>query len=355
MTASNFASDSSTPECYFPGLEIPEFDKFIQVKQQSVDFDERTNVSKNEYVVVASIQPGNAERQPNYSSSQVSIGNGQFMKFNRREMLVTAGFSGFGMVGCLCGCRSAPMTGRPQMILMPESQEVALGLQAYTEVISSEQASQNVALSQLVSRVGNRIAMVSDRTDFEWEFRLIASEDQNAFCLPGGKVAVYEGIMPVCENEAGLAVVMAHEVAHALARHGGERMSQSMLNTGTRTVVDKIVRVKTPDKADLLMQAYGMASEYGVILPYSRKQESEADHIGVMLMARAGYDPNEAPRFWKRFSSVGGEKPPEFMSTHPSDDRRAADLLALMGEASGHYQSVEQKFGRGQSIVEPGV
>lgn len=241
------------------------------------------------------------------------------------------------------------------MILMPESQEVALGVQAYTELLSSEQASQNVALSQLVCRAGNRIASVSDRSNFDWEFILIASEEQNAFCLPGGKVAVYEGIMPVCENEAGLAVVMAHEVAHALARHGGERMSQSMLNTGTKTIVDKIARVKTPEKADLLMQAYGMASEYGVLLPFSRKQESEADYIGVMLMAKAGYDPNEAPRFWKRFSSVGGKEPPEFMSTHPSDERRAADLLALMGEASGLYQSVEQKYGRGQSIVAPGV
>ena len=277
------------------------------------------------------------------------------MKFNRREMLVRSGLGGLGIASCLCGCRSTPMTGRPQMILMSESQEMALGRQAYNEVLSSEQESQNVALSQLVSRVGNRIASVSDRTDFDWEFCLIASEEQNAFCLPGGKVAVYEGIMPVCENEAGLAVVMAHEVAHALARHGGERMSQSLLNTGTKTVVDKIARVKTPDKAELLMQAYGMASEYGVLLPYSRKQESEADHIGVMLMARAGYDPNEAPSFWKRFSSVGGEKPPEFLSTHPSDQRRAADLMALMGEAYGQYQLVEKKHGRGQSIVAPSV
>jgi predicted Zn-dependent protease len=275
------------------------------------------------------------------------------MNISRREWLSIAGLGSIGIAGCLGGCTSAPMTGRRQLMLMPESQEMALGLQAYNEVLSTEKASQSVPLSQLVSRVGNRIASVSDRTDFEWEFHLIASENQNAFCLPGGKVAVYEGILTVCENEAGLAVVMAHEVAHALARHGGERMSQSMFNNGTKTMVDRIARVKTPDKADLLMQAYGVASEYGVLLPYSRKQESEADHIGVMLMAKAGYDPNEAPRFWKRFSAVGGDKPPEFLSTHPSDERRATDLLALLGEADGYYKSAAQKFGRGQSIVAP--
>lgn len=245
------------------------------------------------------------------------------------------------------------MTGRKQLILMPESQEMSLGLQAYTETLAEQEESRNVPLTQLVSRVGKRIADVSGRTDFDWEFRLIASDEQNAFCLPGGKVAIYEGILPVCENEAGLAVVMAHEVAHALARHGGERMSQSMVNDGAKAVVDKIARTKAPDKADLLLQAYGVATEYGVILPYSRKQESEADHIGVMLMAKAGYEPNEAPRFWSRFSAVGGDKPAEFMSTHPSDDRRERDLLALMTEAGTHYETAAEKYGRGQAIVAP--
>ncbi|MGI9515903.1 MAG: M48 family metallopeptidase [Pirellulaceae bacterium] len=234
---------------------------------------------------------------------------------------------------------------------MPESQETALGLQAYNEIVSAETASQNMPLVQLVDRVGRRIADVSDRQDFNWEFRLIESPTQNAFCLPGGKVAIYEGILPVCENEAGLAVVMSHEVAHALARHGGERMSQSMFSDSAQNVLSRVAQNHVPDKSEQLLHAYGVASEYGVILPYSRKQESEADHIGVMLMAQAGYDPNEAPRFWQRFGSVGGEKPPEFMSTHPSDHRRAADLMALMGEAEQHYAGAEQKFGRGQSIV----
>ena len=274
-------------------------------------------------------------------------------KLDRRRLLINAGLGGLGIAGCLGGCKSAPMTGRKQLILMPESQEMSLGLQAYNETLSEQEESRNVPLTQLVSRVGHRIADVSGRTDFDWEFRLIASQEQNAFCLPGGKVAVYEGILPICENEAGLAVVMAHEVAHALARHGGERMSQSMMNDGAKAVVDKIARNKVPEKADLLLQAYGVATEYGVILPYSRKQESEADHIGVMLMAQAGYEPNEAPRFWSRFSAMGGDKPAEFMSTHPSDERRERDLLALMTEASTHYGSAAEKYGRGQSIVAP--
>ncbi len=273
------------------------------------------------------------------------------MNLNRRQLLGAAGLGGIGIAACLGGCRAAPMTGRRQLILMPESQEISLGLQAFDEVVAQQPASQNVALSQLVNRVGQRIAATSDRTDLDWEFRLIASSEQNAFCLPGGKVAVYEGILPVCENEAGLAVVMSHEIAHALARHGGERMSQNMVNDTAKSVVGRISRNKVPDRAELLMQAYGVASEYGVLLPYSRKQESEADEIGVLLMAQAGYEPNEAPRFWKRFRVEGGDQPPEFLSTHPSDERRAADLMALMGEASRRYNAAEQKYGRGKTIV----
>ncbi len=275
------------------------------------------------------------------------------MSLHRRQVLRAAGLAGFGIAGCMCGCRSAPVTGRNQLILMPESQEVALGLQAFEQVVADEPESQNVPLTQLVGRVGHRIATVADRSDFDWEFRLLAGSQQNAFCLPGGKVAVYEGILPVCENEAGLAVVMSHEIAHALARHGGERMSQNMVNDTAKNVVGRITRKRVPERAEVLMQAYGVATEYGVLLPYSRKQESEADEIGVMLMARAGYEPNEAPRFWSRFGSLTENGTPEFMSTHPSDQRRSADLLALMGEASRLYEACHQKIGRGKMIVEP--
>lgn len=272
----------------------------------------------------------------------------------RRELLKTLAFSGItittGMGLSMCGCKSAPMTGRKQLLILPESEELSLGVQAYSETLAEETLSEHPRNTGIVNRVGQRIAAVSGRSDYQWEFKLIASETQNAFCLPGGKVAIYDGILPVCQNEAGLAVVMAHEVAHALARHGGERMSQGYASQGAQKVVSAITKKNMPDKHELLMQAYGLGTEYGVILPYNRKQESEADHIGVMLMAKAGYDPQEAPRFWQRFGSVkdGSQQQPEFLSTHPSDARRADDLMKLLDEARGHYVASTQKYGLGE-------
>jgi predicted Zn-dependent protease len=252
--------------------------------------------------------------------------------------------------GCLvCGCRTAPITGRKQLLLMPESEELTLGVQAFQETLSAEPLSQHPQNSAIVERVGKRIAAVSGRNDYQWEFKLIASPTENAFCLPGGKVAIYEGILPICQNEAGLAVVMSHEVAHALARHGGERMSQDYAVQGAQKMVSSITKKRIPERHELLMQAYGLGTQYGVLLPYSRKQESEADHIGVMLMAQAGYDPQEAPRFWQRFSQINaGAKQPEFLSTHPSDSRRATDLMNLLGEASGYYTASTNKYGLGE-------
>ncbi len=244
------------------------------------------------------------------------------------------------------------MTRRPQLILLPEGQEIALGEQAFQETISSEPLSQDTRLSNLVNRVGQRIASVAQRNDYQWEFHLIASPNQNAFCLPGGKVAVYEGILPVCQDEAGLAVVMSHEVAHALARHGGERMSQNMAVDGAKMLAEKIAGTYAPNKKELLMQAYGVGSKYGVLLPYSRKQESEADEIGLNLMAKAGYDPLVAPDFWTRFGSLkNGEQTPEFLSTHPSDSRRAERLRELMTDAYAEYRSAGTKIGRGESVI----
>lgn len=259
------------------------------------------------------------------------------MKVSRRQalQLFTAGTLGISV----CGCHSAPITGRRQLIMMPESQEMALGAQAFQETLSSEPESQDPKIREMVARVGSRIAQVAGRDDFQWEFKAIASPTQNAFCLPGGKVAVYEGIIPICGSEDGLAVVMSHEVAHALARHGGERMSHSSISNGLKQVTSTITKERIPEKHELLMQAYGLGSQYLVLLPYNRKQESEADHIGLMLMAKAGYDPREAPRFWNRFStSKEGDASPEFFSTHPSDQRRASDLMALMDEAMKYYR-----------------
>jgi predicted Zn-dependent protease len=249
------------------------------------------------------------------------------------------------------GCRSTPFTSRQQLILIPEQEEITLGIQGYHEVLQKEKISTNQEYTTLVKRVGNRISQVAGRNDYEWEFNVLASDTMNAFCLPGGKVAVYEGIIPICQNEAGLAVVMSHEVSHALARHGGERMSQTAVVNG----VEKILETSTQSKDELTRQriinVYGAATQYGFVLPYSRSHESEADHIGLLLMADAGYDPAEAPRFWQRFASMGGEKPPEFLSTHPSDQTRATDLEKLLPEANARYQKAAVKYGLGAEFV----
>jgi metalloendopeptidase OMA1, mitochondrial len=256
------------------------------------------------------------------------------------------------LAGLVAGCRSAPVTGRRQMLLLPETREVSMGLTSYQDIVAKEPASTNQAYVAMVERVGQRIAAAADKPDYHWEFRVIASDVQNAFCLPGGKVAIYEGILPICENEAGLAVVMSHEVAHALARHGGERMSQSLAVDGVKQAVSYATQKQDETRREILLKAYGVASEYGVLLPYSRKHESEADHIGLMLMAKAGYDPSEAPRFWQRFAvAQQGQKPLEFLSTHPSDARRASDLESLLPEAMKLYVMSPSRYGLGEGLA----
>jgi predicted Zn-dependent protease len=253
----------------------------------------------------------------------------------------------------VAGCKQVPMTNRKQLLVTSEESENSMGLSAYQDVLKKEPAAKNEKAIEMVRRVGQRIADVANRPDFQWEFNVIESETQNAFCLPGGKVAVYTGILPVCESEAGLAVVMSHEVAHAIARHGGERMTQQMATNGVKQAGTYLLgQAKVAEqKQQIVLAAYGAASEYGVILPYSRKHELEADHIGVMLMAKAGYDPSEAPRFWERFSgSKQGSAPMEFMSTHPSDASRAAALRALLPEAMSHYEAAESKVGLGEAV-----
>ncbi|MFO1063489.1 MAG: M48 family metallopeptidase [Pirellulales bacterium] len=272
---------------------------------------------------------------------------------DRRTVLKRALVYGAGLgCGCVCGCRSAPVTGRKQLLFVPESSEVSMGQTAFADVVNKEPLTQNSRYEQIVQRVGMRIAGVSGRTDYQWETKVVASDTQNAFCLPGGKIVVYEGILPVCSNEAGLAVVMSHEVAHVLARHGGERMSQTAVVNGAQTLVGYVTRNQEQVRRDLMMKAYGLSTQYGFILPYSRKHELEADQIGILLMAQAGYDPAEAPRFWKRFAAAGqGPKPAEFMSTHPSDERRASDLEKELPKALEVYARAQQPIGLGEQIV----
>lgn len=258
-------------------------------------------------------------------------------------------------VGVWTGCKAAPLTGRRQLMVVPEKHEISSGISAYTQILADETEVKEASMSDMVKRVGERLAAVAGRPDYQWEFKLLKSEQMNAFALPGGKVAIYEGILPVCKNEAGLAVVMSHEVAHALARHGGERMSQTMLAKGGKMGLEFMTGNRTAQEKETWLKAYGYVSEYGVLLPYSRKHESEADHIGLMLMARAGYDPSEAPRFWQRFSEhKGGDKPVEFMSTHPSDERRSADLENVLPEAMELYEQAAVKHGFGETITTAG-
>ena len=269
---------------------------------------------------------------------------------SRRNILASLG--GMGLSVC-CGCRSTPLTGRPQLVFIPKSMEMSLGEQSYADVISKSTPSQNPAWVEAVQRTGQRIASVSNAPGFQWEFRLLASPTQNAFCLPGGKVAIYEGIIPLCDNEAGLAVVMSHEIAHALAHHGAERMSQQAGVQGAGAVLGWAVSETSPMTRDLAMRAFGTGTQYGILLPYSRHHESEADSIGIQLMAKAGYDPAEAPLFWGRFGNAksSSEAPPEWSSTHPSDSRRAADLAAKLPQAMQLYQSASNRFGRGERLA----
>lgn len=249
------------------------------------------------------------------------------------------------------GCHSAPVTERRQLLLMSEEKENAMGLTAYQQVINDEAVISGTPAVELVKRVGQRIAAVAERPDFNWEFNVIESDTQNAFCLPGGKVAVYTGILPVCQSEAGLAVVMSHEIAHAIARHGGERMSHQTVQNSVKKGVEYLIREKEDTTQKIVMTAYGAGAQYGAILPYSRKHELEADAIGIMLMAKAGYDPSEGPNFWERFSGAkDGATPMEFLSTHPSDARRSAALRDLLPEAMNHYRAAPQKFGMGEAI-----
>lgn len=271
---------------------------------------------------------------------------------DRRAWITSTTAMGTAACSCFSGCKTAPVTGRRQLMLIPEHNEVAMGEQAFAEASEAEQAATNPKYQSLVDRVAGRIAGVSERSDYDWETRCVASEEMNAYALPGGKIVVYEGILPVCQNEAGLAVVMSHEVAHVLARHGGERMSQQTAVNGVKTAMSYALRNKEQVTKDIWMKAYGMASQYGVVLPYSRKHESEADHIGLMLMAKAGYDPSEAPKFWTRFAGAAkGPEQPEFLSTHPADERRASDLEKLLPEALGYYQQAKVQIGSGEIIA----
>jgi len=248
----------------------------------------------------------------------------------------------------LGGCTTAPETGRQQLLLISPSQEAQLGLQAFQDVKRSEPIVASGKSAEMVRQVGQRIAKVAPLPNAQWEFVLFKDDSPNAFALPGGKVGIYTGILPITKNEAGLATVIAHEVAHAVARHGAERMSQSVLVQLGGSALSAALGSDAGLTRDLAMQAYGLGTQLGVMLPYSRTHELEADEIGLLYMARAGYDPREAIEFWKRFAAFNakkGGKPPEFLSTHPVDARRIAQLEQLLPRAMAEYQQARARLG----------
>nr|MBA3847035.1 M48 family metallopeptidase [Planctomycetota bacterium] len=210
-----------------------------------------------------------------------------------------------GLTGCL---QKVEGTGRQQFLITSAEQENQLGAQAYGEVLSTERPSTDAEGNAMIQRVGQRLAAVAPDRGFQYEFTLIESDQMNAFCLPGGKVAFYTGIMPLCQNEAGVATVMGHEIAHAIARHGGERMTQGQLASGAQALLGTYLQTQeyTPAVSQLASAAFGIGLNVAAILPFSRKHELEADELGLTYMAKAGYDPAEGVKFWERFGQVAG-------------------------------------------------
>jgi predicted Zn-dependent protease len=247
------------------------------------------------------------------------------------------------------GCSVVPHTQRKALVLISPSQEMAMGEEAYREVLSKEKLSKNKKWVLIVDRVGRNIARVSDKPNLDWEFSLIESPHKNAFCLPGGKVAVYTGIMEVAQNEAGLAAIVGHEIAHAVARHGAERMTQIFLLNMGMTVAD--VSLKNTQHRELILAAIGAGAGLGVLLPYSRKHETEADEIGTHYMAKAGYDPYEAVALWERFAEAGQADVPAFFSTHPASLERAEALRTIAKNAMVEYQRVPNPYGKGEPLL----
>ncbi len=236
------------------------------------------------------------------------------------------------------GCETVPYTGRRQIQLVSPTEEAQMGAQSFQQIVGKATLSTDPQINAMVQRVGSRIAAVTD-LDVQWEFRVIQDDKQaNAFALPGGKVAVYTGMLPITRDETGLAAVLAHEIAHVLARHGGERLSQQM---GVQTVTQVLAGMASsnPATVQLVSAALGAGASVGVLLPWGRAQESEADHLGLILMAKAGYDPRAARDLWQRMADASkGQRPPEFLSTHPSEATRIQRIEGWLPEALTYYR-----------------
>jgi predicted Zn-dependent protease len=259
------------------------------------------------------------------------------------------------LVFFITGCAKNQVTGRKQLILLPETELQAMAGQQYRQFLTQNKvvASNVNKDAEMVRRVGTRIAYAITKyyesqgkgnivDGYTWEFNLVNDNSVNAWCMPGGKVVVYTGLLPVTQNEAALAVVMGHEIAHAIAIHGNERMSQGILQQLGGVALSVAVANKPAETQNLFLQSYGIGSTVLGTLPFSRKQETEADRFGLIFSALAGYNPNEAIPFWQRMAKAGGggQKPPEFLSTHPSDETRIANMQKFIPEAMNYYKPI---------------
>lgn len=249
----------------------------------------------------------------------------------------------------LAGCSSVPITGRKQMLLVSDQEVLSSSLTQYNSYMQTATRSSNATQSAMVTRVGKKIAAATEQylcqnglssqlSEFAWEFNLVKDDQVNAFCMPGGKIVVYEGLMKIVSSDDELAVVIGHEVAHAVAKHSNERMSQEILAQYGAKILSSTLAQKSAATQQLAGQIYGLGAQYGAILPFSRKHESEADYMGLIFMAMAGYNPEVAITFWQKMSAGGSTSVPEFMSTHPSDSRRISDIQKELPAIKAQYK-----------------
>jgi predicted Zn-dependent protease len=255
----------------------------------------------------------------------------------------------FSCLWLLVSCAEVPVTGRSQLRLVNNAELYALSFQAYNQFLQENRVVSNAPQAATVKSVGNKLRAAIETymrqnnmsqvlEGYKWEFNLVEDKNINAFCMPGGKVVVFTGILPVTQDETGLAVVMGHEIAHAIAEHGNERTSQGLLANGLLQAGSIATQTNPKMAYQLALQAAGLGTQLG-LLAYGRKQESEADEIGLIMMAMAGYDPRAAVPFWQRMAAQGnGQQPPEFLSTHPSSQTRISRLQKLMPKALEYYQ-----------------
>lgn len=270
------------------------------------------------------------------------------MQIQMKRMHLIAAAALIAILPFAAGCATTPYTERTRLMLTTEAQENEMGEKSYREFMAKAAPSRNRVYMGMVERVGRRLAAVAGKPDYKWEFTVVESKEVNAFCLPGGKIVFYTGIMPMFENEAELAVVMGHEIAHAVLRHGGERMSQAMAANVVGAILGAVT--EKDGRRELYMAAFGGITTVGLILPYSRKHEYEADDTGTLFTAKAGYAPEAAVSFWQKMMKQGGARPPEFLSTHPADAKRVEYLRKLMPRMKQVYSASAEKHGHGEVL-----